>query len=163
MTGPNDDMDANPMSVPHPAVCGWRGGWYVVPHEVTWRDLDGIGHVNNATYFSYFEWARTKYWFALHGIENKQDLGVADLTFIVAHAQCDFRLQLSLAEKLDVCVRIGDMRTSSFDFLYEIRRRERRDLAATGKVVVVHYSWEKNAKMVIPKELRARVERFQKG
>ena len=47
-----------------PAISGWRDGWYVVPMEVSWRDLDAIGHVNNAVYFSYFEWARTKYWFA---------------------------------------------------------------------------------------------------
>lgn len=134
----------------------WRNGWYVVPIETTWRDLDAIGHVNNAVYFSYFETARTKYWFDMNG-----RVGTRDLDFIVAHAQCDFRSQLSLAEKIDVCVKIAEMRTSSFDFLYEIRRSDGGEVAATGKVVAVLYSWHRNEKMRFTEELREKIRKFQ--
>lgn len=139
-----------------PASSGWRDGWYVVPHEVTWRDLDAIGHVNNAVYFSYFEWARTKYWFDLQGRS-----GIRELGFIIAHAECDFRRQLSLTEQIDVGVRIGEMRSSSFDFLYEIRKRDGGEIAATGKVTAVLYSWVRNEKMHFTEEFRERIRRFQ--
>src|SRR5687768_18583250 len=79
---------------PLPATSGWLNGWYVVPQEVTWRDLDAIGHVNNAVYFSYFEWARTKYWFDFTGRR-----GTRNLDFIVAHAECDFRRELRSEER----------------------------------------------------------------
>lgn len=139
-----------------PASSGWRDGWYVVPHEVTWRDLDAIGHVNNAVYFSYFEWARTKYWFALQGRS-----GIRELGFIVARAECDFRRQLSLGEQIDVGVRIGEIRSSSFDFLYEICKRDGGDIAAAGKVTAVLYSWDRNEKMHFTEEFRQRIRRFQ--
>ena len=32
-----------------------------VPIDVRWRDLDPLGHVNNAVYLSYFEIARVRY------------------------------------------------------------------------------------------------------
>jgi acyl-CoA thioester hydrolase len=32
-----------------------------VPIEVRFRDLDAMGHVNNAVYFTYFEHARLHY------------------------------------------------------------------------------------------------------
>jgi acyl-CoA thioester hydrolase len=146
-------------SGPRFAESGWRDGWYIVPHEVTWRDLDGIGHVNNAVYFTYFEWARTRYWFDLHGLGDSPRTP-NDLTFIVARAECDFRAQLALSERIEIRVRIGEMRGSSLDFIYEIRKRD-GVIAALGTVVVVLYSWEKNSKLPIDSLLRQKVERFQ--
>ncbi|HWX25489.1 MAG TPA: acyl-CoA thioesterase, partial [Vicinamibacteria bacterium] len=35
--------------------------------EVRFRDLDALGHVNNAVYLTYLESARIAYWMALTG------------------------------------------------------------------------------------------------
>lgn len=140
---------------PSPAETGWRDGWFILPYEVTWRDLDAIGHVNNAVYFSYFEWARTKYWFELKGGSTAADLG-----FIVARAECDFRLELSLTEMIEIAVRIGELRNSSLDFVYEIRKATGA-IAATGEVVVVLMDWKTKSKLQITPELRARIQEFQ--
>jgi acyl-CoA thioester hydrolase len=35
------------------------------PIEIRFRDLDGMGHVNNAVYLTYLEVARAHYWRAL--------------------------------------------------------------------------------------------------
>lgn len=140
---------------PSPSETGWRDGWFILPYEVTWRDLDAIGHVNNAVYFSYFEWARTKYWFELKGGSTATDLG-----FIVARAECDFRLELGLTEMIDIGVRIGELRNSSLDFVYEIRKATGA-IAATGKVVVVLIDWKTKNKLQITPEFRARIQEFQ--
>ena len=77
-----------------------------------------------------------------------------DINFIVAHAECDFRIQLRM-EPIEICVRIGEMRTSSLDFLYEVRRGG--EIAATGKVVVVLFDWKSNAKKPIDDDFRRKV------
>lgn len=140
---------------PSPSVTGWRNGWFILPYEVTWRDLDAMGHVNNAVYFSYFEWARTKYWFELTGGSQPTDLG-----FIVARAECDFRLELGLTERIDIGVRISEQRNSSLDFACEIRKATGA-IAATGKVVVVLMDWKTKSKLQITPELRSRIQEFQ--
>lgn len=140
------------------AEAGWEDGWLVVPYEIPWRDLDGLAHVNNAVFLTYFEIGRTVYWQQLTG-----RTGARDISFIVARAECNFRRQLSLAERIRIGVRIGEMRSSSFDFHYEIRTEHGRELAADGKVVVVLFSWEENAKRQISDELRREIESFQKG
>jgi acyl-CoA thioester hydrolase len=127
----------------------WRDGWYVVPHHVLWRDLDPFGHVNNAVVITYFEWARTLLWFDLTGVRGPREIG-----FIVAHASCDFRSQLEL-EPIDICVRIGEMRNTSMDFVYEVRSE--KAIAATGKVTVVLFDWASQSKQAIPDELRRKV------
>lgn len=140
------------MSVPEQFRGTWRDGWYVVPHQVQFRDVDAFGHVNNAIFFSYFEWARTLLWFELAGFGGATDIG-----FIVAHAACDFKLQIQL-EPVDICVRVGEMRTTSFDTHYEIRTNGGRDVAATGKVVVVLYDWTSRSKVPISEELRQKAQ-----
>ncbi|HEY3055940.1 MAG TPA: thioesterase family protein [Thermoanaerobaculia bacterium] len=142
------------MIVAH-AVSGWKGGWYVVPYQVMFRDVDTFGHVNNAVYFTYFEWARTLLWFELTGGRDARDIG-----FIVARAECDFKLQLSM-EPIEIWVRIGEMRSTSFDFLYEVRKDNGQQIAAVGKVVVVLFDWETQSKVAVSDEFRRKVMSLQ--
>ncbi len=130
----------------------WEDGWYVVPIEVAFRDIDYFGHVNNAVYFSYFEWARTQLWFELTGQHRPGTIG-----FIVARAECDFREQIEM-ETIEVRVRVSEMRNTSMDFVYEIRKQAGQRLAATGRTVVVLFDWETHTKRPIPGELRRKVE-----
>ena len=63
-------------------------------------------------------------------------------------------------EPIDICIRISEMRGTSFDTVYEIRKRN-GDVAATGKVVVVLFDWKAQTKMRISDELRQNVHAFQ--
>ena len=132
----------------------WRDGWFVVPYHVLFADIDAYGHVNNAVYFTYFEWGRTQLWFEL-----TEWGGALDIGFIVAHASCDFKKQLVM-EPIEIRTKVGEMRNSSIEFLSEIRNSA-GELAATGRVVVVMYDWERQAKKLVGDDLRARVVKLQ--
>ena len=132
----------------------WRDGWYVVSHHTLFRDLDPFSHVNNAVYLTYFEWARARLWFELVGGGVPRDIG-----FIVARAEIDFKAQIGL-ELIEIAVRISEMRTTSVDTVYEIRKSN-GVIAAIGKVVVVLFDWKANAKTAIPEELRRKVRAVQ--
>jgi len=128
-----------------------RDGWFVVPWQVIFRDVDAFGHVNNAVYLTYFEIVRTQLWFELTGGADP-----TDISFIVARAEIDFKAPIVL-EPIVLAVRVGEMRNSSFDTHYEIRNRNGKQIAATGSIVVVLFDWKRNAKMQIPDELRDKV------
>jgi acyl-CoA thioester hydrolase len=130
----------------------WRDGWYVVPSQVLFRDLDLFGHVNNAVFFTYFEWGRTLLWFDLTG-----DSDPSHITFIVARAECDFKQQVAI-EPIEIWTRVGEMRTTSLDFVCEIRKNDGRDVAASGKVVIVLFDWKSQSKVPISDGLRRRVD-----
>ena len=124
--------------------------------EVPYRDLDAMGHVNNAVYFSYFEFARQKYWEAAVGVESFLDIG-----FVMASASIDYRLPAHMRDRLEVeihCPRIG---TSSFDFEYRITRGE--EVVAEGKSTQVLWDWHGGGKRVFTAELRDRILAFEKG
>lgn len=131
-----------------------RNGWFVVPYQVIFRDIDAFGHVNNAVFLTYFEIARTAIWFEITGGSQ-----FMDINFIVARAEVDFKKQINM-EEIEILVRIGNLGRTSFETLYEIRKKNGYELAATGRVVVVLYDWARRSKVEFSDELRRKVTEY---
>ena len=124
--------------------------------EVRWRDLDPMGHVNNAVYFSYLEQARVHY---------LRELGVvprspSDIGFILADASCQFKSPLKLGERVTILTRVSQMRNSSFVFEYRAQGENGR-LVATARTVQVFYDYEAQRPMPIPAEWRDAVTAYE--
>ena len=157
--------DSPPGSAPGPGPLAGPGGGgappapyrFSVPVVVRFRDLDALGHVNHAVYFTYMEIARTEYWMRLVGVHK-----VAALDFIVAKATCDYRSAAALGETLDVAVRVPALRNSSFDLEYELRDRAGGRLVATGLTIQVYYDYGAGKSRPIPAPVRERIERYER-
>jgi acyl-CoA thioester hydrolase len=104
--------------------------------EVRFRDLDALGHVNNAVYLTYFESARMAWWMHL---THRSDLRGMDM--ILARAEVDFRSPVAYAEVLDVGVRCASIGRSSFVVEQAITERRTRRLVAEARKVLVHYDY----------------------
>lgn len=83
------------------------------PIQVRWRDLDAFGHVNNATFASYLEMARTEAWTALFGGRD-----ALEIPFFVKRLEIDYRRPISLDDEVRVWLRVGETRGASFTFEY---------------------------------------------
>lgn len=83
------------------------------PIQVRWRDLDAFGHVNNATFASYLEMARTEAWATLFG--GRDALGIP---FFVKRLEIDYKRPISLDDEVRVWLRVGETRGASFTFEY---------------------------------------------
>jgi acyl-CoA thioester hydrolase len=125
-----------------------------VPIEVIYRDLDAMGHVNNAVYFSYFELGRQKYWEAAVGLKT-----VFDIAFVVASASIDYRRPAHLGDRLSLDVRLPRTGTSSFDFVYSLTRGG--EPIAAGKTTQVLWDWETQSKRTFTPELLAAIARVE--
>src|SRR4051812_32841765 len=95
---------------------------------VRFRDLDSLGHVNNAVYATYLEQAR---------IEFLQRFGATHLEMILARLEIDFRGQLGLGEQVEIEVRPASVGTKSFTLDYTVRAGGR--VVAEAKSVLVAY------------------------
>lgn len=141
----------------------------VVPVEVRFRDLDAMGHVNNAVYLTYFEQARLAFWLAVHpGGAPGEAVAPERIGFVVARAECDYASPVRLGERLLVGCRAGDFGTTSFAFDYRVVAAgssvdaEVR-LVASGRTVQVGWDWTEGQKSPLPEELRRRIDAFQAG
>ena len=139
----------------------------VVGVEVRFRDLDAMGRVNNAVFFTYFEQARLAFWLALHpGGAPGEAIDPARIGFVLARAECEYASPVRLGERLLVGCRAGDFATSSFAFDYRIVAAEGSvdaevRLVASGRTVQVTWDWAEGKKVSLPEDLKKRIEAFQ--
>ncbi len=126
---------------------------FSVRFPVRFRDVDMLGHVNNAVYFTYMETARTEYWMHVFGVDSLEGI-----SFIVAHAECDFKIAAKLGDELEVSIRTSEIRNSSFVWDYEIRNAGTGDLFASGRTIQVYFDYDTQKSMPVPPDVRARLQ-----
>jgi len=127
---------------------------YAYTHRlsVRFRDCDGMGHVNNAVYFTYLEQCRLTFWRELTG------KAAPNTRVIVARAECDYKAPAYFGDELEVRLKVGDIGRSSFGLEYEIVHAEKHHLVATGKTVMVSYDYAAGKSVPLPDAARALLE-----
>ncbi|MFT4679414.1 MAG: acyl-CoA thioester hydrolase [Flavobacteriales bacterium] len=122
--------------------------------EVRFRDIDALGHVNNAVYFSYFEQARIKF-FADHlGQWNWKEYGL-----LLAHSEIDYLAPLYLNDKVTVETWCAHLGKKSLNFVYEVFTHNEGALVkvAKGMSVLVSFDYLEKRTIEIPVAWRAKL------
>ena len=116
---------------------------FVHRERVRFRDVDAMGHVNNAVFLTYLEEARIAYLLRF-------DAGVEEM--IMARVEVDFRAPLRSGDEIEIGVRPVTVGTKSFQLEYEVRSGE--TVAAEAKTVIVSFDYESGRPVELPKTWR---------
>ena len=123
---------------------------FVYRDQVRFRDLDAMGHVNNAVFLTYIESARVAF---------LQQLGAAttleDMSIIVARIEIDFRAPVGFGDEVEISVRASRFGGKSFDLDYELRVGG--TVVAEAKSVLVGYDYGRHEAIEIPDEWREKL------
>jgi acyl-CoA thioester hydrolase len=124
--------------------------------NVRFRDIDGMGHVNNAVFFTYFEEGRKAFF---QNISAGSDLSI--FPFILAHIGCDFLSPIKLDTRLSLEMWVKEIGTKSFELGYRLV-----DLAdalmtyAKGESVQVCFDYGENKSIAVPAELKQKLTEY---
>ena len=121
--------------------------------QMRFRDLDPMGHVNNAVYLTYCELARTRFY-----LEHAFKRSLHDIDFILAHADIDYVAAAEWGDRIEVSVWPSKIGESSFTLSYEIRDRTSNRLLATSSSILVSYDYGQKKTKPIPAEFRKMLE-----
>jgi acyl-CoA thioester hydrolase len=121
----------------------------VVELQVQFRDLDALGHVNNAVYASYLETGRLEYFAALSESED-----ITAFSLILAELTITYKSPAFLRETLLVGTRVTEIRNSSFILEGQIVDKKSQRLVATSRAVLVHYDYTENRSKPVPQAWR---------
>jgi acyl-CoA thioester hydrolase len=127
-----------------------------VPIGVTFRDVDAMGHTNNAVYLTWFECGRIGYWKAIRGA----DADYADVPFVLARTEIDFVQPTFVGERLEVGTRVMRLGTRSFEMAYRIERVADGALVAQGVSVQVMYDYAARTSIPMAEEFREALVRI---
>jgi len=126
--------------------------------QMRFRDIDGMGHVNNAVYLSYTELARTQFY-----MKQARKKTLEDIDFILAHVDIDFESQAVWGDEIRVTAWPSKIGTSSFTLSYEISEKRSGRILARAKSVMVSYDYDKKKSKPIPSEFRRLLEEGLEG
>jgi acyl-CoA thioester hydrolase len=122
---------------------------------VRWGDMDSLGHVNNARYFTYFESARFR-WF--------EDVGVWRLRRheregpILAATACNFRRQLKYPATIAIGAAATRLGRSSVDVDYVLWDEEQEGVVADGTSTIVWLDYGTGKSTPWPDALRVSIQ-----
>jgi acyl-CoA thioester hydrolase len=133
-------------------------GRHVETIVVRWGDMDVMGHVNNAKYFTYCESARMSYFAAVKMNDHREQPSHGPA---LAAANLNFRLQVRHPATLEVSARVVEIGRSSFKMEYEIVDRDTRQRAADGAGVIVWVDYATGRSTPLPEALKAEIRGFE--
>jgi acyl-CoA thioester hydrolase len=119
--------------------------------RVRFRDIDAMGHVNNAVYSTYLEQARADYFREVVG-ESLSEVGS-----VLASIAIEFRAPVEGDDVVTVALTVPELGTASIPMQYEIRRED-GSVAATAETVQVAYDREAGESRPIPDAWREAIE-----
>jgi acyl-CoA thioester hydrolase len=129
------------------------------PIEVRYGDLDPQGHLNNASYLTFFEQARLQYLKHL-GMFNKGQ-SFMDIGVILADIHIAFKKPVEWGTPVKVGVRTMKIGNKSTTVEQTIVHAETGEVFAIGEVVMVTYDYRTGKSIPIPPEWREKVSKFE--
>jgi len=113
---------------------------------VRYRDIDSVGHVNNAVYVTYLEHARTEY------IADVMAVEPVDPGFVIANIEIDYLQTITYGDDVTVGVSVTDIGESSILMEYDIVANG--DTAARATTVMVPFNESEETAQPVPESWR---------
>jgi len=121
------------------------------PISTRWHDNDLYGHVNNVTYYSYFDSAVNAYLIEVGGLNIHQGAVVG---FVVS-SSCDYFASIAFPERIEIGLRVGKLGNSSVQYELAVFKQGEEQACAAGRFVHVFVDRQSNRPVPIPERLRA--------
>jgi acyl-CoA thioester hydrolase len=116
---------------------------------VRFRDLDSLGHVNNAVYLTYIELARLQY------LSQLEILDADKPNLMLARVEVDFKRPIFIRDAVTITAEVTRMGGKSFTMRHEILASG--EVAASLETVLVWFDHVTNQSQRIPDEVRAKL------
>jgi acyl-CoA thioester hydrolase len=135
------------IALDKPARAGYRS-FLAIPTR--WMDNDVYGHVNNVTYYSYFDTAVNEHLIRAGGLDIRSAAAIG----VVVETSCRFHKPLSFPEVIDAGLRVVRIGSSSVTYEIGIFRQGDDEPAASGHFVHVWVDRASGRPILIPPAVR---------
>ncbi len=116
-----------------------------------WNDNDIYGHVNNVTYYSFFDTAVNRFLIEQGGLNIHEDNIVA---FVVS-SRCDYHSPVAYPENIEVGIQVKKLGNSSVTYRLAIFKPSENVAIASGEFVHVFVNRQTNKSVSIPENIRS--------
>jgi len=127
---------------------------YIVNINTRWMDNDIYGHVNNVTYYSYFDTAANQYLIEQGGLKFQ----TANIVGYVVASSCEYHASIAFPDNLEVGVRVEKLGNRSVTYGIAIFKKGLESAVANGSFTHVFVNRETGKAVAIPDKIRIALE-----
>lgn len=120
-----------------------------LPIDTRWADNDIYGHVNNVTYYAYFDTAVNRFL-----IDAGLDIHAGDTIAFVVDSHCSYYQPVCFPDQLELGLSVIKLGNSSVTYQLGVFRQGEERLCALGEFVHVFVGREDQRPRAIPDGLR---------
>ncbi|WP_434701434.1 acyl-CoA thioesterase [Pseudomonas sp. D1-36] len=126
------------------------------PVTTRWHDNDVYGHVNNVTYYSFFDTAVNTYLIEAGGL----DIHDGEVVGFVVSSACDYFASIAFPDRIEIGLRVAKLGNSSVQYELAVFKENEQEACAAGRFVHVFVDRMSNQPVPIPGRLREALERL---
>lgn len=132
--------------------------FYFQPISTRWSDNDIYGHVNNVTYYSYFDSVANQFLINEGGLNIHEGNSIG----LVVSSGCAYHAALTYPDRLEGALRVNRLGNSSVEYGLAIFREGEEVAAAEGYFTHVFVDRINRRPTPIPETLRQALARLQR-
>lgn len=130
---------------------------FVTSITTRWSDNDIYGHVNNVTYYSYFDTVANTYLIDYGHLHIHQD----DIVGFVVSSGCNYYAPIAFPDKLEGALRVNRLGLSSVEYGLAVFKEGEDVAVADGFFVHVFVDRHTHKSVPIPETIRKALERIK--
>ena len=127
---------------------------YFLPITTRWMDNDVYGHVNNVTYYSYFDTVANHFLITEGGL----DIHHSPVIALVVESQCSYRAPVAYPDRLRAGLRVDKLGNRSVTYGVAIFTDTDTEAVAYGQFVHVFVDRQSRRAVPIPEPIRTALE-----
>lgn len=127
------------------------------PIPTRWADNDIYGHVNNVTYYAYFDSAANRYLIEEGGL----DISGGAIVAYVVNSGCAYHAPVAFPEQLEAGLRVDKLGNSSVQYGLAIFRLGEAQAVAHGHFVHVFVDRAEDRAVPVPDAIRVALEKIR--
>ena len=121
-----------------------------------WMDNDVYGHVNNVTYYSYFDTTANQYLIEQAGL----DIHNAPIIGFVVHSNCNYLSPIAYPDKIEAGLYVKKIGNSAVTYGVGIFKKGENTASAFGEFVHVFVNRADKKSVSIPEKMRIAMEKL---
>jgi acyl-CoA thioester hydrolase len=129
---------------------------YFHPITTRWMDNDIYGHVNNVTYYSYFDTIANQYLIEQAGL----NIHNAAIVGFVVHSNCNYLSPIAYPDKIEAGLYVKKLGNSSVTYGVGILKKGKDTVSAYGEFIHVFVNRAENKSVPIPVNIRLALEKL---
>jgi len=128
---------------PDPVAGNYR---YFLPITTRWMDNDVYGHINNVTYYSYFDTVANHFLITEGGL----DIHHSPVIALVVESQCTYRAPVAYPDRLRAGLRVDKLGNRSVTYGVAIFTDTDTDTEAVAHGQFVHVFVDRQSRRAVP-------------